>query len=90
MSDGAGERIADHAVGSGWLQVLAPDGRVLVGGVVVGPKVGDRHLPLQMGAASSVDASGTLLVGARSDGEALVCYLPELLKQAARAHGSDD
>ena len=81
----AAEAIAEHQTGSAWLQVLGRDARLLVGGVIVGPTPEASHVPLRVGAAATVDSSGTYLLGANAEGKALVCYLPELLRQVVRA-----
>jgi len=53
--------------------------------MVLGPKAGAPPVSLRVGPASTVDATGVFLLGADGDGRARVCYLPVLLRQAARA-----
>jgi hypothetical protein len=83
VGNGAPTLIAEHPLGSGWLQALDGDGRLLIGGIVVGPQSNAKQVALKVGAASSIDSSGRFLIGADARGEALICYLPALLKQLA-------
>ncbi len=78
------ELLAEYRRGSPWLQILDSTGHLLIGGVVVGPDPADSPVALRVGAACSVDPSGSYLVAATATGQATICYLPELLRQTGK------
>jgi len=76
-----------YPTGHSWMQAVDDAGTIVAAGRVLLPGAPGKPVSIRLGARPAIDSFGRYLVSAAPDGKAVVSYLPELLRQAAKSVG---
>jgi serine/threonine protein kinase len=87
LKDGKAEDLIEYTKGHVWMQALDDIGTVVTAGWLLLPSAPNEPVAVRFGAHPVLDAGGEYLVSVTADGNAVVSYLPELIRHAVAMRG---